>query len=92
MESNGIKDLKILVKNAREYALLGAYHRSLETFKKIFPLIDKRMKEISDNQGLVDDWKNVKNKLKSECSLIFVAYQNCKIFSMEDEEEDKKKN
>ena len=91
MESNGIKDLKILVKNAREYALLGAYHRSLETFKKIFPLIDKRMKEISDNQGLVDDWKNVKNKLKSECSLIFVAYQNCKIFSMEDEEEDKKK-
>jgi katanin p60 ATPase-containing subunit A1 len=49
------------------------------------------MKEISNDNYLSEKWKETKEKLKHECSLILRVYQNCKIFQMDVEQEEKKK-
>jgi katanin p60 ATPase-containing subunit A1 len=91
MEINSIELLPKYIKAARDLSLLGGYQKSLETYKKIFQIIEKRMNELSNDNYLLEKWKDTKEKLKHECSLIFRVYQNCKIFQMEDEQEEKKK-
>ena len=91
MEINSIECLPKYIKAARDLSLLGGYQKSLETYKKIFQIIDARMKEISNDNYLSEKWKETKEKLKHECSLILRVYQNCKIFQMEVEQEEKKK-
>ena len=91
MEINTIESLPKYIKAARDLSLLGGYQKSLETYKKIFQIIEKRMNELSNDNYLYEKWKDAKEKLKHECSLIVRVYQNCKIFQVEDEKEEKKK-
>ena len=49
------------------------------------------MKELTNDNYLLEKWKETKEKLKHECSLIFRVYQNCKIFQNDDEQVEKKK-
>ena len=91
MEINSIDNLPKYIKAARDLSLLGGYQKSLETYKKIFQIIDIRMKELTNDNYLLEKWKETKEKLKHECSLIFRVYQNCKIFQMDDEQVEKKK-
>ena len=71
------------MKAARELALKGGYAKSLEIYKKIFRIIDNRLHEVSTDNYLVTKWKDTREQLKKECTLIFDAYQNCKIFNLE---------
>ena len=41
MDKNSIECLPNYIKSARELALLGGYTKSLETYKKIFQIIEK---------------------------------------------------
>ena len=70
MNNNSIEDLPKYLKAARDLSLLGGYQKSLETYKKIFQIIEERMKEISNDNYLLEKWKETKEKLKHECSLI----------------------
>ena len=92
MDKNSIEYLPKYIKAARDLSLLGGYQKSLETYKKIFQIIDIRMNDISNDNYLFEKWKETKEKLKHECSLIFRAYQNCKIFQIDEAQEEKKKN
>ena len=74
-----IIDLPNYIKAAREISLLGGYKKSLETYKKIFRIIDDRLHEVSTDNYLINKWKDTKEQLKKECALILEAYQNCKI-------------
>ena len=91
MDNNSIENLPKYIKSARDLSLLGGYQKSLETYKKIFQIIEKRMNEISNDNYLLEKWKETKDKLKHECTLIFRAYQNCKIFQLDEAQEEKKK-
>ena len=91
MDKISIECLPSYIKSARELALLGGYTKSLETYKKIFQIIEKRMNEISNDNYLLEKWKETKEKIKKECSLIFQAYQDCKIFQMDEMQDEKKK-
>ena len=91
MKENSVESLPKLIKDARELSVLGGYHKSLETYKKIFQIIEIRMNEITNDNYLLEKWKDTKEKLKHEVSLIFRAYQNCKIFQLEEIKEEKKK-
>jgi len=91
MNNNSIENLPKYMKAARDLSLLGGYQKSLETYKKIFQIIDIRMEELSNDNFLLDKWKQLKEKLKHECTLIFRVYQNCKIFQTDDVKEEKKK-
>ena len=91
MDKNSIEYLPKYIKAARDLSLLGGYQKSLETYKKIFQIIDIRMNDISNDNYLFEKWKETKEKLKHECSLIFRAYQNCKIFQIDEAQEEKKK-
>ena len=91
MDENSVELLPKYIKEARELSVLGGYHKSLDTFKKIFNIIDIRMKEINNDEELLQKWKETKDKLKQECSLIFRAYQNCKIFQLDEAQQEKKK-
>ena len=86
MKENSVELLPKYIKEARELSVLGGYHKSLETYKKIFQIIEERMKEISYDNNLLEKWKETKDKLKYECTLIFRIYQNCKIFQMDEAE------
>ena len=81
MDCKSIIDLPNYIKAARELSLLGGYKKSLETYKKIFRIIDNRLHEISTDNYLVSKWKDTKEQLKRECTLIFEAYQNCSILN-----------
>ena len=83
MEINSIECLPKYIKAARDLSLLGGYQKSLETYKKIFQIIEKRMNELSNDNYLYEKWKDAKEKLKHECSLIVRVYKNCKIFQVE---------
>ena len=76
-----IIDLPNYIKAAREISLLGGYKKSLETYKKIFRIIDDRLHEVSTDNYLINKWKDTKEQLKKECALILEAYQNCKILN-----------
>ena len=91
-ESNSIEQLPRLNKEARELSVLGCYRKSLEKYKIIFQILQQRIKEIEliNDQYLLDKWKETKEKLKEECNLVLRAYQNCKIFRMDEIESDKK--
>ena len=91
MDKNSIENLPKYIKAARDLSLLGGYQKSSETYKKIFQIIEIRMNEISNDNYLLEKWKETKEKLKYECSLIFRAYQNCKIFQIDEIKEEKKK-
>ena len=91
MDKNSIENLPKYIKAARELSLLGGYQKSLETYKKIFQIIEIRIGEISNDNYLLEKWKETKDKLKQECSLIFRAYQNCKIFQLDEAQQEKKK-
>ena len=91
MKENSVELLPKYIKEARELSVLGGYHKSLETYKKIFQIIEERMKEISYDNNLLEKWKETKDKLKYECTLIFRIYQNCKIFQMDEAESKIKK-
>ena len=91
MEKNSIDNLPNYIKAARELAILGGYQKSLEIYKKIFYLIQSRMDEVSTDNYLLEKWKDTTEKLKTECALILNAYQNCKIFQIDIEEDNKKK-
>ena len=91
MDKNSIENLPKYIKAARDLSLLGGYQKSLETYKKIFQIIEIRMNEISNDNYLIEKWKETKEKLKYECTLIFKAYQNCKIFQIDEAKEEKKK-
>ena len=91
MDKNSIENLPKYIKAARELSLLGGYQKSLETYKKIFQIIEVRIGEISNDNYLLEKWKETKDKLKQECSLIFRAYQNCKIFQLDEAQQEKKK-
>ena len=90
MSINSFEDLPKYIKGARDLALLGGYQKSLETYKKIFQILEIRMNEISNDSYLLEKWKETKEKLKNEVSLIFRAYQNCKIFQIDEAREEKK--
>jgi len=82
MDNNkSILDLPNYIKAAREVSLLGGYRKSLDIYKKIFHIIDNRLHEVSTDNYLVNKWKDTKEQLKKECSLILEAYQNCKILN-----------
>ena len=89
--SASIENLPKYIKAARELSLLGGYQKSLETYKKILQIIEARMNEISNDNYLLDKWRNTKEKIKNECALILRAYKNCKIFQSDVEKEEKKK-
>ena len=91
MDKKSIENLPKYIKAARDLALLGGYPKSLETYKIIFQIIEKRMNEISNDNYLLEKWKETKEKIKNECSLIFRAYQNCKIFQNDEAQDEKKK-
>ena len=91
MEKTSIDNLPNYIKAARELAILGGYQKSLEIYKKIFYQIQARMDEISNDNYLLDKWKETTEKLKKECALILNAYQNCKIFQIDVEEDKQKK-
>ena len=48
------------------------------------------MQEIKDDNCLLEKWKETKDKLKYECTLIFRIYQNCKIFQLDEIESNNK--
>ena len=81
---------RLRAKITRELSVLGGYHKSLETYKKIFKIIEQRMQEIKDDNYLLEKWKETKDKLKYECTLIFRIYQNCKIFQLDEIESNQK--
>ena len=83
MSNKSILDLPNYMKAARELSLKGGYHKSLEIYKRIFRIIDNRLHEVSTDNYLVTKWKDTREQLKKECSLIFEAYQYCKIFNSE---------
>ena len=83
MNNKSILDLPNYIKAARELALKGGYKKSLEIYKRIFRIIDTRLHEVSTDNYLITKWKDTREQLKKECSLIFQAYQNCKIFNTE---------
>ena len=91
MDKSSLELLPKYIKEARELSVLGGYHKSLETYKKIFQIIEERTKEISHDSELLEKWKETKDKLKYECTLIFRIYQNCKIFQMDEIESNIKK-
>ena len=91
MDTNSFSNLPNYIKAARELSILGAYQKSLTTYKKIFQIIDKRISEIPNNNEILNKWKEARSKLKNECSLILQAYQNCKIFQIDEIKEEKKK-
>ena len=91
MDNKSIDNLPKYIKAARELSLLGGYQKSLETYKKIFQIIEIRINEISNDNYLLEKWKEAKEKIKYECSLIFRAYENCKIFQIDEKKEEKKK-
>ena len=84
MKENSVESLPKLIKDARELSVLGGYHKSLETYKKIFQIIEERMQEVKDDVNLSEKWQEAKDKLKYECTLIFKIYQNCKIFQTDE--------
>ena len=84
-----IIDLPNYIKAARELSILGGYKKSLETYKKIFRIIDDRLHEISTDNYLITKWKETKEQLKKECALILEAYQNCKILNTNVSQESK---
>ena len=90
MQENSVELLPKYIKDARELSVLGGYHKSLETYKKIFQIIEQRMQEIKDDNCLLEKWKETKDKLKYECTLIFRIYQNCKIFQLDEIESNNK--
>ena len=81
MERKSILDLNKYIKAARELALFGGYKKSIEVYKKIFRIIDDRLHEVSTDNYLVTKWKDAKEQLKKECSLVLESYQYCKIFN-----------
>ena len=91
MDKNSISNLPNYIKAARELSILGAYQKSLMTYKKIFQIIEIRMKEIPKEEEILEKWKETKHKLKNECALILEAYQNCKIFQIDEAKEEKKR-
>ena len=91
MDENSVELLPKYIKEARELSVLGGYHKSLDTFKKIFNIIDIRMKEINNDEELLQKWKETKDKLKYECTLIYNIYQTCKIFQIDEVESNIKK-
>ena len=44
------------------------------------------MQEEKDDINLLEKWQEAKDKLKNECTLIYRIYQNCKIFQMDEVE------
>ena len=91
MDKNSIDNLPQYIKAARDLSLLGGYQKSLETYKKIFQIIEARINEISNDNYLLEKWKETKEQLKKECSLILSAYQHCKTFQLDDAREEMKK-
>jgi katanin p60 ATPase-containing subunit A1 len=83
MNNKSILDLPKYIKVARELSLYGSYKKSLELYKKIFRIIDSRLHEISTDNYLVTKWKDTKEQLKKECSLILSSFQYCRIFNSE---------
>ena len=85
-ESNPIEQLPKLIKEARELSVLGCYRKSLEKYKSVFQILQDRIKEIEINNDefLIEKWKETKEKLKQECNLVLRAYQNCKIFKIDE--------
>ena len=86
MKENSVELLPKNIKDARELSFLGGYRKSLEIYKKIFHIIEERMQEVKDDINLLEKWQEAKDKLKNECTLIFRIYQNCKIFQMDEVE------
>ena len=86
MKENSVELLPKYIKDARELSVLGGYRKSLEIYKKIFHIIEERMQEVKDDINLLEKWQEAKDKLKNECTLIFRIYQNCKIFQMDEVE------
>ena len=84
MKENSVELLPKYIKDARELSVLGGYRKSLEIYKKIFHIIEERMQEVKDDINLLEKWQEAKDKLKYECTLIFKIYQNCKIFQMDE--------
>ena len=91
MNENSVELLPKYINNARNLSIIGGYQKSLEIFKKIFQIIDIRMNEINNDNELLEKWKETKDKLKYECSLIYKTYQICKIFQMDEIESNKKR-
>ena len=83
MNNKSILDLPNYIKAARELSLKGGYMKSLEIYKRIFRIIDNRLHEISTDNYLVTRWKDTREQLKKECTIIYEAYQHCKIYNSE---------
>ena len=86
MKESSVELLPKYIKDARELSVLGGYRKSLEIYKKIFHIIEERMQEVKDDINLLEKWQEAKDKLKNECTLIYRIYQNCKIFQMDEVE------
>ena len=88
---NSVELLPNYIKNARNLSIIGGYQNSLEIFKKIFQIIDIRMSQVNNDIELLEKWKETKDNLKYECSLIYKTYQTCKIFQMDEIERNQKR-
>ena len=88
---NSVELLPNYIKNARNLSIIGGYQKSLEIFKKIFQIIDIRMSQVNNDTELLEKWKETKDNLKYECSLIYKTYQTCKIFQMDEIERNQKR-
>ena len=91
MDDNSISNLVNYIREARELSILGTYKKSLTIYKTIFEIIDKRINEVQNNNEIAQKWKETKQKLKYENSLIIQIYQNCKNFQNNEEIEEMKK-
>ena len=56
------ENLPKYIKAARDLSLLGGYQKSLETYKKIFQIIEIRMNEISNDNYLIEKWKETNSQ------------------------------
>ena len=88
MNNKSILDLPKYINAARELSMKGGYKKSLQVYQKIFRIIDSRLHEISTDNYLVSKWKDTREQLKKECALIFEAYQNCRILSLDPSPQD----
>ena len=76
MNENSVELLPKYIKDARELSVLGGYHKSLETYKKIFQIIETRLNEVNNDSELYEKWKEAKDKLRIKRMVILLFGKN----------------
>ena len=85
--NNNISTFPQILFKAREKAVLGDYISSINIYKNLIKNIQDYTKNLSDNY-LINKWKELYDKIMLESSLIYKAYNLCRVFkenSMDDQ-------